>query len=59
LAVLVAPIVIPAGLLLSGISDGSPPVADTSVPNNDVAGSVKQTGLNSYLLFRLKDLDLL
>ena len=58
MAVLVAPIVILAGLLLSGISDGSPSVADTSVLNNDVASNVKQTGLNSYWLFRLEDLDL-
>jgi len=43
LAVLVAPIVVLGGLLLSGICDSKTPVADTSIPNNEVASSVSQT----------------
>jgi len=42
-AALVALVVILAGLLVSGISDGSPSVADTSVPDNEVTSSVNQT----------------
>jgi len=43
LAVLVALVVILAGLVLSGISEGSPSIADTSSPNNEVTSSVNQT----------------
>ncbi len=42
LAVLATLVVLLAGLLLSGISDGSPSIADTSVPNNEVASNVNQ-----------------
>jgi len=31
------------GLLGSGISDSSPTIADTNIPNNEVTGSVNQT----------------
>jgi len=41
LAVLVAPIVILAGLLLSGDSKAS--TADISIPNNEITSSVNQT----------------
>ena len=40
---MLALIVILAGLLLSGISDGSPSIADTSIPDNETASSVNQT----------------
>jgi len=43
LAVLVALVVILAGLVLSGISEGSPSIADTSSHNNEIASSVNQT----------------
>ena len=43
LAVLVALVVILAGLVLSGISEGSPSIADTSIPNNEVTNSVNQS----------------
>lgn len=32
------------GLLLSGISDGSPSIADTGIPDNEVASSVGEVG---------------
>lgn len=43
LAVLVALVVILAGLVLSGISDNKISTADTSIPNNEIASSVNQT----------------
>lgn len=33
----------PNGLLVLGISNGSPSIADTSVPNNEIASNVNQT----------------
>jgi len=43
LTVLLALMVILTGLLLSGISDGNPLVANTGVPNNEITSSVNQT----------------
>ena len=43
LVVLAALVALLTGLPLSGISDGSPSVADTSVPDNEVTSSANQT----------------
>ncbi len=43
LTILATLIVVLAALLLSGISDGSPSIADTSIPDNETATSVNQT----------------
>ena len=43
MTVLLALMVILTGLLLSGISDGNPLVANTGVPNNETASSLNQT----------------
>lgn len=41
-------VVVFAGLLLSGLTDNTTSVADTSVPNNEVASSVSKAS-NSYV----------
>ncbi len=43
LIVLVTLLVILAGLVLSGISDTSAAVADSSIPSNEVTSSVNET----------------
>jgi len=43
LPILATLIVVLGALLLSGISDGSPSIADTSIPDNETATSVNQT----------------
>jgi len=43
LAVLVALVVLLAGLLLSGISDSKASTADVSIPNNETTSTVNET----------------
>ena len=43
LAVLIALVVLLVGIPLSGIPDGSPSLADTSVPDDEVTSSANQT----------------
>ncbi len=43
LTILATLIVVLGALLLSGISDGNPLVADTGIPDNEIASSLNQT----------------